>query len=144
MVNAKKSISLAVGAIIAMASSGVALAGRADSISTVYFDSYGTMVGQQMGFCDGSPNYEARGNIHTAFHVTTSGPCTFCSGPGQPGGPGGRGPCPKPNYIDPPKTVVNYTLPAAVTLDEACSEMQNCDSPQPEPVPGYYSWPVTH
>lgn len=100
-----KGLGLAVGLIAAFGASS-ASASVASASSVKYFDESGQVVGQQITTCSLSRSAHY-GNIHTAYHISESAPCTL----GQES---------HPAPIVPGTRVTAYTLPGFLSIQEAC------------------------
>jgi hypothetical protein len=134
----KKLILAATVAALSVGSIGTALAFNPYTNGTVYFDENGQVVGQQVLSCD-STSWHG-GNIHTAYHVSTSALCGFgCPPRTDPSKPNT---CPTPpTYIVPGTIVTAYVLPSFETIQQACSLMEDqCTVPPARLLDRGWTW----
>lgn len=78
-----------------------------NTTSKKYFDENGSLVGQQIRLCT-ALSYHA-GNVHTAYSITEEVPC---------------GANPSLDYVVPGSIITAYTLPASLTISNACAIAQ--------------------
>lgn len=83
--------------------------------SRKFFDESGSIVGQQVVACNGTKAHA--GNVHTAYFIEE---LILCEGAG------GQSP-PTVNYIVPGTLITNYTLPGALSIQQACTPAE-CES----------------
>lgn len=111
--------SLIVAAAFATGFAGTAEAVPINSHAIKYFDANGTLVGERYLLCSAQAGHG--GNVGTAYFVEEMLPCPFV-GEGDPG------------WIDTHWDVINYNLPAGLTLQSACSEADCGGHASPEVV----------
>ncbi|RUL78363.1 DUF6289 family protein [Dyella choica] len=111
------------GLIVFLGVAANAWAVRPYALAYTYFDASGRIVGAQTAYCDGSAYHG--GTLNTAYYIYASTPCTLpCQPGGYDGGSCGGPYTPPSQSIVPGTGVVNYALPGAETIQQACQVAQ--------------------
>ena len=108
-----------------------AWAERPYALVYTYFNASGQIVGAETAYCDGTTYHG--GTLNTAYYIYASTPCTLPCNPNGYGdyaargvrAAGSSGPCTNPytppsQSIVPGTGVINYALPGAETIQQAC------------------------
>jgi hypothetical protein len=111
-----------------------------------YYNAAGSIVGEEVLFCQGQSYYA--GTLNTPNYVFAEAPCTLpCQPVGYAGGSCGGPYTPKVPAIVPGTGVVQYVLPGAETITQACATpgtqcLGNGEQPN-EPNFGFTWYPGT-